>query len=245
MNYIFYILLGFAPSIIWLSFYLKKDKRPEPKQMVLKIFFWGMLITLPVFFIELGLTSELNNLLPSIFNKILCWFVGVALIEETMKFLVVKYKVLKNQEFDEPVDAMIYMIIVALGFASLENILVLFSNENFLFLENVIIILFVRFIGATFLHALSSGVLGYFLALSIYETKKRLSLLFKGLISATLLHGLFNIIIIEIGESFLNQHFLTFIFLSGLIVVILSGVSFFVGFGFRKIKTFKSVCKTN
>ena len=43
-KYLFYILLSFLPSLIWLSFYLKKDKHPEPRRMVVKIFIWGMLL---------------------------------------------------------------------------------------------------------------------------------------------------------------------------------------------------------
>jgi RsiW-degrading membrane proteinase PrsW (M82 family) len=36
----------------------------------------------------------------------------------------VRLKALRDPEFDEPIDAMLYMIIVALGFATIENILV-------------------------------------------------------------------------------------------------------------------------
>ena len=46
--------------------------------------------------------------------------------EEVAKYLIIKIRILRDPEFDEPIDAMIYMIIAGLGFAALENILVLF-----------------------------------------------------------------------------------------------------------------------
>ena len=55
MSYPFYIILGILPSLIWLAFYLKKDVHPEPKSEVLKIFFYGALVTIPAFFLEKGL----------------------------------------------------------------------------------------------------------------------------------------------------------------------------------------------
>jgi RsiW-degrading membrane proteinase PrsW (M82 family) len=42
---------------------------------------------------------------------------------EIFKYLVVRFKVIKNPAFDEPTDIMLYMIIAALGFAAVENIL--------------------------------------------------------------------------------------------------------------------------
>jgi len=243
MSYLFYILLGLTPSIIWLLFYLRKDVHPEPKKMVLKIFFWGMLITVPVFLIEVGISGELAKLFPSILNQLLYWFIGIALVEEALKYLIVKDKVLKNPEFDEPVDIMLYMIIAALGFAALENIFVLLPGEKAFLFREAISITFIRFIGATFLHALCSGTVGYFLALSFFEPKKRLKLIAEGLGIATILHGLFNISIIEIGESLINKDFSLFIFLLILLIVILAGLALFVSSGFRKLKKLKSICK--
>ena len=124
LSYPFYIIFGVLPSIIWLLFYLRKDVHPEPKLEVIKIFFYGMLIAIPAVFLEMGIFKgfdkiggwmALSPFLITIFNT----FIGVALIEEVLKYLVVREKVLKNPEFDEPIDAVLYMIIAALGFAAL------------------------------------------------------------------------------------------------------------------------------
>ncbi|MCK4453852.1 PrsW family intramembrane metalloprotease [Candidatus Parcubacteria bacterium] len=264
MNYILLIAFGLAPSIIWLSYYLQKDVHPEPKRMVLKIFFCGAIITIPALFLEMCFSkgfdvlsllfsvspspSEISQFLrqgllqiSNLSSSALLMFflysiIGIAFVEETFKYLVVKYKVLNDPEFDEPVDAMIYMIIAGLGFAALENILYL-SPHLFPVIKfsETFQITAIRFLGAVFLHALCSATIGYFLALSIFEAKNRFNLLFAGLIIATLLHGLFNYSIIVLEGS-----------LQVLIpAVILISLALFVSLAFKKLKKMKSVCKIN
>ena len=234
MSYPFYIFFGVLPSFIWLLFYLRKDSHPESNQMVLKIFFYGMLAALPAILLEMGILKVFTELkLSLVLLTFLNVFIGIALVEELLKYLVVREKVLDHPEFDEPIDVMLYMIIAALGFAAAENILILFSlGPAFLFGE-VFTISVLRFWGATFLHALCSGTLGYFLALSIFETKKRGMLLMSGVGIATLLHGLYNFSIMELERIF-----------SWLIpIVILISLAIFLTFAFKRLKKLKSTCK--
>ncbi len=213
-------------------FYLKRDSHPEPKRMVLKIFFYGMLAAVPAVLLEIGILEEFKSL-PAVLTSILNIFVAVALVEEFLKYLVVKGKVSNSSEFDEPLDIMLYMIISALGFAASENILILFSLGPTFLLEKTFSISVFRFFGATFLHALCSGFLGYFLALSFFETKNRIKLLIAGLGIATLLHGLYNFSIIEIEGD------LAFF----IPILILISLAIFTVLGFKRLKKLKSVCK--
>ena len=246
MSYPIYICFGVLPSIIWLLFYLRKDSHPESNRMILKIFLYGMLAALPAALIEMGVLKEFNrlNLFSAQLNffesgtnnflfSILNIFIGVALIEEFLKYLVVKGKVMNSPELDEPIDIVLYMIISALGFAASENILILFSlGPTFLFGETFSISVF-RFLGATFLHALCSGAFGYFLALSFFELKNQTKFLVFGLGIATLLHGLYNFSIMKLEGS-----------LSFLIpLFILIGLAIFFAFALKRLKKLKSVCK--
>ncbi len=198
--------------------------------MVLKVFFYGMLATLPAIFFETAVFKvfwEINFLSSFIF--IFNIFFGVALVEEMLKFLVVKEKVLNNPEFDEPVDAIIYMIIAALGFAAGENILILFPLRSPFFsqiLGQVLGVSILRFLGATFLHALSAAIVGFFIGLSFFEKEKRSRLIFFGLILATLLHGFYNLSIMKVegnGKVLIPSTLL-----------IISAV--FISFGFQRLK---------
>lgn len=235
---ILYIFFGVLPALIWLSYYLRKDLHPEPKRMILKVFLLGSLITLPVFFIQLGLSALLAEIkLPTFIISILYWFLVIAFTEEFFKYLVVKRVVFNSKHLDEPLDIMLYMIIAALGFAALENVLYLFSPaDNLSFnqvLNNTLLISFFRFIGATFLHTLASGALGYFLIIEVYEIKKGGWFLFSGLILTSILHGLYNFSIITFKGTLTLQ--------IAIPVTILIGLAVFVLWAFNRAKKMKSV----
>lgn len=234
LNYLIYIFFGLAPSIIWLLFFLRKDKHPESNRMVLKIFFYGMLVAFPAVFIELGFAQQIEQTyLPKLLISVIYIFLGIALVEEGLKYLVVKKHVLKDPEFDEPVDVMLYMIIAALGFAAIENLFILFPlTQPFQFWETFLTSAF-RFVGATFLHALCSGLIGYFLALAFLKTNNRLKLKAAGIALAVLLHGLYDFSIIKVDG---NLKF-------AIPIIILIGLAIFISLGFKKVKKLKSVCQ--
>jgi len=238
LSYTLYIVFGILPSLIWLNFYLRRDVGPEPKLMILKIFCYGMLATIPAIFLETAIFGEFSKLnFSSSVIFILNVFLGVALVEESLKFLMVKFGVLKNPEFDEPIDAMIYMITAALGFAAGENILILVPLKYHLFSE-IFDVSLLRFLGATFLHALSSGICGFFIGLSFFNTpegkplasygagKRRWKLISLGLFLAILLHGFYNFSIMK-GEGSLK-------ILIPLLLLLTSAI--FVSFGFKKLR---------
>jgi len=228
------IIFGVLPSFIWLTYYLRKDVHPESNRMILKIFFYGMLIAFPAILLEMGFSDGLTRFnIPPFLISILGAFIGVALVEEGLKYLIVKEKVLKNSEFDEPVDTMLYMIIAALGFAALENILIMFSLGPVFLFRDIFVTSSFRFLGATFLHTLCSATVGFFLALSFCEVRYREKLLALGLFIAVLLHGLYNFSIMELEGK------LAFL----IPVLILIGLAIFVTFGFRRLKKLKSICK--
>jgi len=117
-----------------------------------------------------------------------------AFVEELVKFYAIRIMVMDNPEFDEPIDAMIYMMAASLGFAAIENTLIVFQTtpDGLAVTINTLIL---RFIGATLLHALSGGLLGYFLAISWFFRHHKKKLIITGMIVATLFHFTFNIII--------------------------------------------------
>lgn len=232
-NYFFYIPLGITPSIIWLFFYLQKDVKPEPKSKILQVFAGGIAAAIFAAIAETILLKKLLGL--ETLNrtaKIVFVFLAIAFIEEILKYLIVKLLVFKNSELDEPVDIVIYMIIAALGFAALENILLFFSEGLQVFETALIAAL--RFVGATFLHALSSGILGFFIALWFSKNKKNIILLFAGVSFSVILHALYNFFIIKTNGLWRFM-------LPGILLIFLAG---FLGFGLKKLKNMESVCQT-
>lgn len=248
--YLFYIFLGFLPGLIWLSFYLKKDRHPEPNSIVLKLFFWGMLLTPPAIVLELLLIWLLNPDLQfasillqtpqnGFIRIILAATLVPALVEEYLKYAIIRFKFLKNSEFDEPTDIMLYCIIVGLGFASVENLLVLFkiSSSD---VGQAIGTMALRFFGATLVHALACGIVGYWLAKGLLKLKNRKKMVSIGLTIAIVFHSCYNYLVVAISRQTAHEQRM-FSFL--LTAVLLAATAFLVSFYFRKLKKQQSVCK--
>lgn len=235
MKIFFYVIIAILPSIIWLLFYLRKDRHPEPNRMVIKIFYWGILAALGALLCEYLYGASLKFL--SLEKIAIIFIVGAAFIEEFLKYLVVKMKAIKNPECDEPIDLMLYMIIAALGFAAAENIL-LFLNAPFMDLAttgDVLKIALGRFLGAVFLHALASGIVGYFIARSLILKSDRKGFVGLGILIATCLHGIYNHIIIEIG---LDNNIAI-----ALLIIMFCLMAVVVSWMFKKLIKIKSFCK--
>jgi protease PrsW len=199
-SYTGYILISFLPPILWLIFYLREDRHPEPKRLLILVFAGGIGSAIVAVFTEFFLigTRETPGVIASVYSGIftdyLLLFGLIAFIEEYCKYLAVKFLVLRNREFNEPIDAMIYMMTAAIGFAAIENaffIVPVFGNSaasGFMLTAN-------RFLGANLLHALSSGIVGYFLARAFFSPYRH-HFLGLGIVVASLLHAFFNYFII-------------------------------------------------
>lgn len=239
-----YIFFGLLPSLVWLFYYLGKDLHPEPKRMILTVFFWGALVTIPVFFIQIGLFSILSKIEGfglfggwTIIADIVKWFAVIALTEETFKYLVVKFQILKSGELDEPLDIMLYMVVAALGFAALENTLYLFSPVDHLTLSQIlqmtVTVTLIRFIGATFLHTLCSALVGYCIAKKSLMAKGGRGLVVAGVIAAAILHGLYDFSIINLSSP-LNA------IIPGVVILSLAA---FIMYDFDGIQKVRGICK--
>ena len=236
-SYLLLILLGSLPSLIWLGYWLRKDCHPEPKALITKVLLLGIMLSplaiaaqlLLVRFVssQFGLDAEAFSDSPG-------FFLWAALVEETVKWLVVWLIVLRSPEFDEPVDAMVYMLTAALGFAAMENILVI----NRVLPDGIgatIGIWGLRFAGATLLHALSSALVGYFIALGWFYFSHRKALFAVGLALATVFHWAFNLFISQMHQS-VSLLFST---------LLLMGMAFCISLLFDKIKERDSLVRAN
>ncbi len=206
------VFLGFFLSAIWLVFFLLEDKqKPEPKIAITKTFILGMASAL----VAAGISKAFLYVAPTLgVIDYSVMSIGVhALIEELVKFLAVFIFISQTRHFDEPIDRIIYMITAALGFAVVENFFFIMGAAS---IAEIIKISVLRFIGATLMHSLSSGILGSMWA--------RGRLLF-GIILATLIHIAFNLLILDFGPKFYPTVFLVF-------------VAFILFYEFDRIKTY-------
>ncbi len=183
-------LAGLIPALFWLWFWLREDTvRPEPKALIASAFIAGMLIVPLVLPLQQFAMERFSGK-----NLIVAWVI----IEEILKYSAALIVVLWHRAVDEPIDAIIYMITIALGFSALENALFVFNplqsgDYAYSFISNNF-----RFLGATLLHVLASGTVGVSMALVYYAKRsKKIIAATVGLCIAIVLHTLFNFFIMD------------------------------------------------
>lgn len=203
---IFYSILGgILPTLLWLWFWLREDKKnPEPKSRISLAFLSGMLAVWPAIELERYLCGLLNSGICSLgitpsFLLIFIW----ATIEEVLKYIGAFFSsFFRNRHYNEPIDAVIYMISVALGFSALENALFISNLIDTGLIPHSIITGNSRFIGATLLHVASSASIGVMMGLSFYKKGLvKFIFLLTGIISSIVLHTIFNLLIIKAGAN--------------------------------------------
>ena len=225
------ILGGVVPALVWLWFWLREDKtHPEPRRYILLAFIFGIISAVLVLPTEELLAKFLPvaGIVP---------IIVFAFAEEIFKYSAAYFSSLRKKYMDEPVDAIIYMIVIALGFAALENTLFLIHSIKTTGgdITQAILVGNMRFVGAALLHTISSAVIGLFIALSFYKKNiLKKSYLLTGITLSVVLHACFNFFIIKVkgAEMF-------FIFIMIWVVAIL------LIFLFEMVKQIKQKKKIN
>lgn len=184
---------GVCPALVWLFFWLMEDRcEPEPKRYIFYSFAAGMVAVGPALYLEWLAKDYYTGT-----SLILAW----AVVEEVLKFGAAYLVALRVYVYDEPLDAVIYMVTAALGFSALENALFLWTPIAQGDLLRSVVTEDLRFIGATLLHTLASATIGVSLALSFYKPAAMRKLYaLCGLILAVALHTTFNFFILK-GSS--------------------------------------------
>lgn len=209
------IFIGILPGFAWLYFFLKEADHPEPPRLVFLVFFAGALVTFFAVYLERiyadwirGSESPSSIFLSTHGLQLIALLVGLAFIEELLKFGAAYAATHRHPSFDEAIDVMIYTVVAGLGFATAENILFAIGEIregltagffHTTVLGGTVETIVLRFLGATLLHALASGIIGYYWARGIMVGRERSRLVF-GITAATVLHTAFNYLIIKYGN---------------------------------------------
>ena len=183
-------LLAVAPAAFWLWYFYNKDRyEPEPLSWILMVYIFGIVVTIPVAFIE----GSLSIIVPEFLIVVLV----APIVEEAGKYLVVKKTVWESLEFDEPVDGIIYAAAAGLGFATLENVIYVFSaveTSLLLALQTGLLRALISVPG----HVLFSAMWGYSLGKARFiPQEQRTGVIATGLILAMAFHALFNLLLYD------------------------------------------------
>jgi protease PrsW len=186
------ISAGIAPCIALLTYFYLKDRfDSEPFSLVFKAFIYGFLLVFPIMFIQYAFAEENIGQIP-----IIQTFILSGLLEEFFKWFIFLFIVYKNAHFDFPYDGIVYGVAISLGFASLENLLYLFAYG----IEHA----FSRAIFPVSSHAIFGVIMGYYFGKSKFALSNNKRWLFIALLYPTLLHGIYDFILLTIRSNWLN-----------------------------------------
>jgi RsiW-degrading membrane proteinase PrsW (M82 family) len=184
------LIAAVAPGFALLTFFYLKDKYDsEPLHLVLKMFFLGFLIVVPVMIIQRGLVIWLGE------GSFVSAFLISAGIEELLKWIVLFYFIYHHAEFDEPYDGILYAVAISLGFATVENVMYAMSNQVFFGT------LLLRGLLPVSGHALFGVMMGYYLGLAKFTKQwKSRRILFYSLLIPWFWHGVYDWILANITD---------------------------------------------
>jgi RsiW-degrading membrane proteinase PrsW (M82 family) len=190
------ILLSAVPAFLWLGyFYLQDRHEPEPKHYVAGVYLVGAFVAAPIASFltgELFPVAAVSSGRLSAVNMVTA-ILSVGLAQELSKFLVVRYSVYLSDEFDEPMDGIIYMTAAGIGFATAENVRYLQGLDGTVFLSTGAM----NTVVTTLAHACFAGFLGFALGRARFSKAsplKRNLFLLGGLVMAAVLNGVFHLL---------------------------------------------------
>lgn len=214
------LLIGLLPGLTWLLFYLHEDGKYEPIFTVIRVFIGGAVAAFVGLAIQLLVRGQLSGDDVGVAGSGHAYL--FAAIEEVAKFTAAFLAVRYSRALDEPVDALFYPVVAALGFASVENISVAHVLVSGGSIAGAFEVVTLRFVGATLVHSVASATAGFFWGWSLMRYGNS-SLALIGLAAAAALHGTFNVLILSYGNTVY-----TFAFLVGAVLLVL--------FDFHKIR---------
>ena len=184
IKHIIVFLLAIVPALIWIYLFLRK--KHQNKWLILFVFMGGM-VAAKLILVYQGYWDETINLvffkvdpidfrenIKNIFSNspilaLFLSFVGVGIMEEFLKFWIMK---LIGSRFFQSIDDVIELAIIsALGFAYYENVVYFTSQWGSLSVSSFAIFAMFRVTIVTMVHILCSGLLGYYFGMAFFSTQ--------------------------------------------------------------------------
>lgn len=181
---------GALPALLAMWYVDRLDaKRPEPRSLRWRVALYGCLSVIPVVVLALAARAGLGDRMPpphTYGGAAYHAFVMAAAVEELCKIGVI-YWVFGRAEFDERLDGIVYAGRAGLGFALVENVLYLYSQDE---LGGIVATWVLRALLAVPGHALWTGLMGYFVARRRFDRAG--PGIVGGYLAAVALHGLYD-----------------------------------------------------
>ena len=218
MKDILILTLCIIPSLILLWYVYIKDKiEKEPLYLLILLFLGGVIgcissITISALFKKWMPFLNLSYSSMNIFQIIFKVLFTIAIIEEGIKWLVNYVTIWHNKNFNHIYDPIVYATFVALGFATLENIIygITFRSHGF-------VPIIMRGIISVPSHAVFGIFMGYYLGISknaLESSKQKQSRKYRllSVIIPIILHFIYDLLLIK--ETFITYALFTIYIIS-------------------------------
>ena len=201
-----------APAIFWTGYFYYKDRlQPEPLVKVGLSYLMGFgvaFICFKVFHLLpiVGIPADPSALMEH--NALGFFFYCVGIVgglEELFKFLPFLVVLKFFKDFDEEIDGIIYASVIALGFASFENLHYLVLLEGFP--------LFGRAVASPLTHTIFASIWGYITGVAFLRGKSLAQAAALGLAISAVCHGIFDFLNLSAAYRIMSALLILFIWI--------------------------------
>ena len=152
---------------------------------------------------------EENELDPNTHFGVLFYsaFIRTALVEELLKLTILLAIPFNHKQFNEPMDGIVYAVMIGMGFAIIENIIYCMPSD--------LTLAIVRDFTAVPSHAVFGVILGYYVGLAKFNRGDLIKNILVGFYLAVAIHGLYDFFLFQRYDDWL-MILATFVLLGGL-----------------------------
>jgi protease PrsW len=200
------LIFAVSPAIALAIYFYRKDKyEKEPREFLIRAFLGGTIAALLAVFIESAFislsahfeASRILNFGPVVTRFLRVFFVSflvAGLVEEWCKYREFQDVIYENANFNEPFDGILYSVMIALGFATIENLGYVAAAYFKLGFINMAEVGVGRAIFSVPSHCCFAVIMGYYFGKAKFARKERLrsSYLLKAFLYPVIAHGLFD-----------------------------------------------------
>lgn len=187
----FKILAAVAPAIVLAIIMIRKDKRREPIGWLLAAVGLGILVGPAV--LLLGYWGLPDIASDSFVGAFLSSFISAAIPEEGLKFAALYFLAKRCKHFDEMFDGIVYAVCIGMGFAGLENILYVCSDEDWIMLS------ISRALMSVPMHYFFAIIMGTFFSLAWFDKRNSKIYMIAALVLPIIVHGLYDTLCFTLG----------------------------------------------
>ena len=211
------LLTTIIPGFLICYFIVKLDKHEkEPLPLLAISLGLGAAIFFAARYFEGALDDMImpyvneNNLNPNTHPGVLFFsaFIRTAFVEEFLKFAVLLLIPYNHKAFNEPMDGIVYAVMIGMGFAIVENVIYCMNPPD-------IALAIVRNLTAVPSHAVFAVILGYYVGLAKFNKAKQFKYILSGFFLTVFVHGLYDVFLFQEYENWL-MILATFVLLGGL-----------------------------